>query len=101
MKLGEDAENVRVMMARQVEQIVHLIDDLMDVARIGCGKMVLDKQVFTVKSIFDAAIEESISLISENGLTLEVIDRSQAACVCGDMGRLTQVMCNLLNNSAK
>jgi len=101
MKLGGDSENVRAMMARQVEQIVHLVDDLMDVSRIGCGKMVLDKQVCTVKAIVDAAIEESIILISENGLTLEVIDRSQVACVCGDMCRLTQVMCNLLNNSAK
>ena len=101
MKLGEDAENVRAMMARQVEQIVHLVDDLMDVSRIGCGKLALDKQVCIVKAIVDAAIEESIILISENGLSLEVIDRSQAACVCGDRTRLTQVVCNLLNNSAK
>ena len=101
MKLGEDAENVRAMMARQVAQIVHLVDDMLDVSRIGCGKMALDKQVCIVKAIVDAAIEESTILISENGLTLEVIDRSNAACVCGDMSRLTQVVCNLLNNSAK
>jgi len=101
MKLGEDAENVVAMMARQVEQIVHLVDDLLDVSRIGCGKMVLDKQVCIVKAIVEAAIEESTILISENGLTLEVIDQSNAACVCGDMSRLTQVVCNLLNNSAK
>ncbi|MDZ4850598.1 MAG: response regulator [Pirellulaceae bacterium] len=101
MKLGEEAENVRAMMARQVEQIVHLVDDLLDVSRIGCGKLVLDKQVCIVKAIVDAAIEESTILISENGMTLEVRDNSQAACVCGDLSRLTQVICNLLNNSAK
>jgi len=101
MKLGEDAENVLAMMARQVAQIVHLVDDLMDVSRIGCGKMALDKQVCIVKAIVDTAIEESIILISENGLSLEVIDRSNAACVCGDRSRLTQVVSNLLNNSAK
>jgi len=101
MKLGEEAENVRVMMARQVEQIVHLVDDLLDVSRIGRGKLVLDKQVCLVKSFVEAAIEESTILISENGMTLEVIDQSQAACVFGDVTRLTQVVCNLLNNSAK
>ena len=42
MKLEEEAENVRAMMARQVQQIVHLVDDLLDVSRIGCGKLVLD-----------------------------------------------------------
>ena len=48
MKLSEEAENVRAMMARQVEQIVHLVDDLLDVSRIGCGKLVLDKQICVV-----------------------------------------------------
>jgi len=38
LKLGKDAENVLAMMARQVEQIVYLVDDLLDVSRIGCGR---------------------------------------------------------------
>lgn len=101
MNLGEEAEEVRSMMARQVEQIVHLVDDLVDVSRISCGKVLLNKQVCTLTSVIEAAIEESSILISENGLTLEVNDKSDAACVCGDLCRLTQVICNLLNNSAK
>jgi CheY-like chemotaxis protein/nitrogen-specific signal transduction histidine kinase len=101
MKLGDDAELVRAMMVRQVAQIVHLVDDLLDVARIGAGKVVLDKQVCMLSAIVDAAIEESSSLISEKGITLKVIDESESACVCGDASRLTQVVCNLLNNSAR
>jgi CheY-like chemotaxis protein len=101
MKLGPEAEVVRLMMARQVNQIVHLVDDLMDVARISAGKILLDKQVCEIRSIVQTAIEESSILISENGMTLEVIDKSASVCVCGDPCRLTQVICNLLNNSAK
>jgi CheY-like chemotaxis protein len=101
MDLGTEAENVRSMMARQVDQIVHLVDDLLDISRIGCGKVLLDKQVCKVSTVVGAAIEEAAILISENGMTLEVIDESEAACVCGDLCRLTQVVCNLLNNSAK
>ncbi len=101
MNLGVEAEKVRAMMARQVEQIVQLVDDLVDVSRISCGKVLLDKQVFMLTTVVEAAIEESSILICENGMTLEVIDKSDAACVCGDLCRLTQVFCNLLNNAAK
>lgn len=101
MSLGEEAEVVRSMMVRQVEQIVHLVDDLLDVARIGSGKLALDKQICTISAVVKSAIEESAILISENHMTLELIDSSQAACVCGDLCRLTQIVCNLLNNSAK
>lgn len=101
MKLSEEAESIRSMMARQVEQIVHLVDDLLDISRISCGKVLLDKQICMVRAVVDAAIEESSLSIAEHGMTLDVIDASANACVCGDEGRLTQVVCNLLNNSAK
>ncbi len=101
MKLGDEAEIVRTMMVRQVEQIVHLVDDLLDVARVSTGKLQLDKQICIVSEIVKSAIEESAILISENNMTLEVINKCDGACVCGDPSRLTQVVCNLLNNSAK
>ncbi len=101
MKLADEAESVRAMMARQVEQIVHLVDDLLDISRISCGKVILDKKVCLIRSVVDAAIEESIILITENGITLDVVDKCPAAFVCGDPSRLVQVVCNLLNNAAK
>ncbi len=101
MSLSEEAEVVRSMMVRQVEQIVHLVDDLLDIARISSGKLSLDKQICTISTVVKSAIEESAILISENHMTLEMIDSSHAACVCGDLCRLTQIVCNLLNNSAK
>lgn len=101
MHLSEDAETVRAMMSRQVEQIVHLVDDLLDISRISCGKVLLDKQVCRISTVVQAAIEESSLLIADRQMTLAVVDNSESACVCGDVGRLTQVVCNLLNNSAK
>lgn len=101
MPLTEDAESIRAMIARQVEQIVHLVDDLLDISRISCGKVLLDKQVCLVRTIVNSAIEESSVLIADHGMTLDVLDKSDASCVCGDVSRLTQVVCNLLNNSAK
>jgi CheY-like chemotaxis protein len=101
MQLGDEAETVRAMMVRQVEQIVHLVDGLLDVARVSSGKILLDKQICMISDIVNSAIEESSILILENSMTLEVTDKCAAACVCGDPSRLTQVVCNLLNNAAK
>lgn len=101
MKLDRQAEVVCAMMARQVEQIVHLVDDLLDISRICSGKVLLDKQICRISVVIDAATEQSSNLLLENGMKLTVSDSSDAACVCGDPCRLTQVVCNLLNNSAK
>ncbi len=99
--LSKEAEDLRAMMARQVDQIARLVDDLLDVSRIGCGKVLLQRESLSLSLVVQGAIEESIGLINENALTLEVNDRTATARVLGDRGRLTQVICNLLNNSAK
>ncbi len=61
----------------------------------------LHKQSLSLAGIVNSAVEESIGLIRENGITLEVIDNTQDVSVFVDPGRLTQVISNLLNNSAK
>jgi len=101
MSLSEEAETVRSMIARQVDQVVRLVGDLLDISRVVCGKIVLDKQLCIASKVVEAAIEASSISISENGLKLNVIDNSNGVCVCADVCRLTQVVCNLLNNSAK
>ncbi len=101
MGLSQEAEDLRAMMSRQTDQIVCLVDDLLDISRISCGKVVLHKQSLSLAGIVNSAVEESIGLIRENGITLEVIDNTQDVSVFVDPGRLTQVISNLLNNSAK
>lgn len=101
MGLNQEAEDLRAMMSRQVDQIVRLVDDLLDISRISCGKVALHKQPLSLSTVITAAVEESIGLIKEKEISLVVSDKTQSACVFGDLGRLTQVICNLLNNSAK
>jgi CheY-like chemotaxis protein len=79
MKLGQEAEQVRCMMARQVEQTVHLIDDLLDATKISSGKVLLDKQICVLSTIVEPPSEESSILISENEMTLTVMDDSNAS----------------------
>ena len=102
LKIDPEFDELRQMMARQVEQLVRLIDDLLDVSRIGCGKISLRREVVDLRAIIDAAVEASSTFIAENGQQLIVnMPDGDEVRVNGDASRLTQVISNLLNNSAK
>ncbi len=101
-KLDPETNELRQMMARQVEQLVRLIDDLLDVSRISRGKISLRNEVVDLSAVIAAAVEASATFIAESGqlLTVDSLD-DVSIYVSGDPSRLTQVVSNLLNNSAK
>ena len=95
------AERTLAMMDRQLEHLVHLVDDLMDVSRVSSGKVVLRKEAVAIRELIDAAVETSRQAVEKGGhaLTLHVPPEPLAAD--GDRTRLVQVLSNLLNNAAK
>lgn len=101
-KLDPEIDELRQMMARQVEQLVRLIDDLLDVSRISCGKIALRFETIDLSAVIAAAVEASATIIAENNQQLIVnVLAGDPVYVSGDPSRLTQVISNLLNNSAK
>ena len=101
MKLGDEVDDLQCTMARQVEQLVRLIDDLMDISRIGRGKLDLKKEFVRVDTIVDAAVEASLPLIQSNHQELIVKIEESNLVVEADPMRMTQVICNLVNNASK
>ena len=102
LKIDPEVDELRQMMARQVEQLVRLIDDLLDVSRIGRGKISLRREIVDLRAIIDAAVEASSTFIAENGQQLVInVPGNDEVRINGDPSRLTQVISNLLNNSAK
>ncbi len=105
LKLGGDSveavAKLRPMLERQVAQMVRLIDDLLDVARISSGKIELQKSLVELRSILDAAIETSAPLIERGAHRLIVRPRSEETYINADATRIAQVFSNLLNNAAK
>lgn len=89
------------MMERQVEQMVRLLDDLMDAARIARGKLVLQKERIDITNVVLNAIEDVRPLIQQSGHRLEVKLPPGPIYVDGDSVRLGQVFANLLTNAAK
>ncbi|MCU0635990.1 MAG: PAS domain S-box protein, partial [Gemmatimonadaceae bacterium] len=84
-------ERSRAMIERQVHQMAHLIDDLMDVSRISMGKVVLQKSRLRLADAVRDAVDISRPLLEAAGhdFTLEL--PADALVVDGDHTRLTQV----------
>ncbi len=105
LKLGGDSPaavaKIRPMMERQVAQMVRLIDDLLDVARISGGKIDLQKARVDLKDVLAAAIETSMPFIEKGRHALVVQQTDDALTIDADPTRIAQVLSNLLNNAAK
>jgi PAS domain S-box-containing protein len=89
------------MMDRQLSHLIHLVNDLLDVARITRGKIELKKDQVELKTLVSMALETSIALIESSGHRLEVRLPEQPIMLDVDTTRIVQVLSNLLNNAAK
>jgi len=101
---GDDhaaAAQARDIMERQVGQMVRLVDDLMDVARITTGKVEMRLQAIDLATAISDAVETAMPLITLGGQPLQVTAPDEPIYVNADRARLSQVFANLLNNSAR
>ncbi len=89
------------MMERQVKQMVRLVDDLMDVARITRGKIVLKPERVELADVLRSAAEISQPLITQFEHRLITTLPKGQVWLDADVTRLSQVFSNLMNNAAK
>jgi len=89
------------IIARQVDHMTSLVDDLLDVSRVTRGLVALDKEPLDIKRIVADAVEQVTPLIDSRAHELELQLPAESAGVLGDQKRLVQVVANLLNNAAK
>jgi PAS domain S-box-containing protein len=100
---GDPAALARVqdIMDRQLDHLVHLVDDLLDVARITRGQVELKPEWIALDEIVQAALDTSRPLIEAARHRLDLRLPAESLYLYADPTRLTQVVSNLLNNAAK
>ncbi|HEX8478530.1 MAG TPA: response regulator [Telluria sp.] len=94
-------ERARDVITRQVDHLAHLVDDLLDVARISQGKIVLRTENVNIGPVIAQAIETATPLLQARRHTLDVQIPTTDIWVAGDAVRLAQSVGNLLHNAAK
>jgi two-component system, chemotaxis family, CheB/CheR fusion protein len=103
-KGAPDAAAVRrsgVMIERQASHLTRLVDDLLDVARITRGRVILNREVLSLDTVVDAALESVQALLENKSQKVSVRQPAEKVFVHGDGVRLCQVVLNLLTNASK
>jgi signal transduction histidine kinase len=96
---SEHALRSREIVARQSRHLTHLVDDLLDVARVTSGKIVLDRRLVDLGRI----VRRSVAILHEAGrFSLHPVTHGiHEAWVSGDETRIEQIAVNLLENAVK
>lgn len=89
------------IMQRQLRQMTRLIDDLLDLARITQGRILLRRDRTSVEAVVAAAVEAVQPLINERQHELTVTLPDKELWLDADAARLAQILTNLLHNAAK
>jgi CheY-like chemotaxis protein len=86
---------------RQVRQLTRLVDELLDVARISQGKIVLQRVSLDLVTLVAQCVEAQRPAVATRRLSLSMALPSRPLCVRGDATRLAQIVNNLLTNATK
>jgi PAS domain S-box-containing protein len=100
--LGEEqVQWCRNVIARQVEHMARLLDDLLDSARITRGDLMLRPAPVELHTIVADALDVAKPLIERKRHNLEVLLPDGSITLLVDGIRIAQVLSNLLTNAAK
>lgn len=104
VKVTQDFETLgkaHELIERQVDQMVHLVDDLVDISRITRDKLDMRMEHVELAEIINHAVETSKPVAERDGDVIEVDVPAGPLFLRADSMRLVQVFSNLLNNACK
>lgn len=83
------------------QHLMHLINDIIDIACIEAGYMTLDVTKFEIHGMLTAVLSLARAFAKENGITLHFNCEETIGSMQGDETRLRQAVFNLLSNAIK
>lgn len=101
---GKDVGSTPEIVERQALHMTRLIDDLLDVARVSQGKIVLRKEPVDLAGIVSRSLEAVRPLMEErrHEIVIELPSAPRAPIMLdADPARLQQIVTNLLSNAAR
>jgi PAS domain S-box-containing protein len=94
-------QQICALIDRQLNYLTHLVDDLLDIARITRGQLILQKKPCDIISCVEQAVEVIRPVLDEKGHDLILKLPSSPLLIEADPVRLVQVVENLLHNAVK
>ncbi len=98
--ISQISENLQVVIS-EGERLTHLINDVLDLAKIEAGKMEWNQEPVFMPEVAERAIAATTSLFDQKSLHLiKQIDPNLPE-ITGDKDKLIQVIINLISNAVK
>ena len=98
--LDEERRGYLQIVSRSSERLLRLVDDLLFVARLQAGRLILERSDLDLCTIAAQAAQEARPRAEAKRLELEFIGGSPVM-IEGDKGRLFQLLDNLISNAIK
>ena len=97
----ERVEHATAAIERSATTLAHMVDDLLDMARIVKGALRLSAQSLDLRDVVQTALEAVRPLAAARNVQLAFDPPAGRRALAGDAERLQQVMWNLLTNAIK
>jgi signal transduction histidine kinase len=81
--------------------LVHLINNLLDIARIESGKVHMEMRDISIKEMLDSIVDIITPQIKEKNISLKINSKIKLDRIKVDQGQMERVFLNLLSNAAK
>jgi|GEM_PF-555782 len=94
------SENLNVVIS-EGERLTHLINDVLDLAKIEAGKMEWDQDNVSLPDVIDRAIAATTALFEQKHIELVRKIDPGVPEIIGDTDKLIQVVINLFSNAVK
>lgn len=98
--LDTRGESFAQMIGRSIDHMRHLIDDVLDLAKIESG-IVLQAEPVEIGKLIQECMENVQGLADNKAITIHYEAASNLAKVAGDPNRLQQIFSNLIGNAVK
>ena len=95
----EDSKELLTAAHRSANRLLALVNDLLDLERVGSGELSVKKQDCTLCSVLERAAETVKPIAADAGVTLTFASRDLT--LHADPDRLAQVVINLLANAVR
>jgi signal transduction histidine kinase/CheY-like chemotaxis protein len=93
-------ENLQVVIS-EGERLTHLINDVLDLAKIEAGRMEWNKENVSLSEVAERAILATTSLFDQKKIELVKKIDNNIPDIIGDQDKLIQVVINLFSNAVK
>ena len=100
-QLGGEVEYAVKVIERQMAVLQRLVDDMLDLSRVGAGKVELQRRALSLGELLRQAVDATRASVEQHGHALDLVLPHGEIRVEGDPERLHQVFVNLVNNAIK